>query len=282
MHAHRFGSVCTIILAAAPATQGASYRLVIDSRVETRLVDGATHVTETLTTFDYTWIRRGMQLTLTADRLGVRTTQDGKVTRHEIVSRNGLRRHVRGKWLDAPPAKLDAKTRARIQASYGQPLARLTVDASGKETAREMVAKPAAAEMIASGAVDNARLFHLPFRPGKKGWPAPWRMALGQGVMARGSVACQLIKPGPRDPTHLVRVKFTGRAVGSHTAGDRTTACQCGVRGRAIYDTEARQWLAGRQEIAVTHQLTHNGRELATASGKVTATMAVRPNEIDP
>ena len=128
---------------------------------------------EARTHYDYSLRRVGPEVEVTIDRIAMRLARNGKETLSCETSKDLYRIKRKGEWIEVPVDQANARLRRLMQDSHGAPLCRIAVDENGKEVKRTLLARPGARALVASGGIENARLFHAPMVAGRATWSDP-------------------------------------------------------------------------------------------------------------
>lgn len=249
------------------------YMLSIESELQIKLRDQP-QLLEAVTTLQYAVQTTGLVEQVALHTLGVTIRDANRILTQSSLSRAGakLQQGVQPatviEFRNAPPALQE-----RL-AEFDTPLARVTTDPEGRETARDVVLKPDS-PLVKAGIIDNLRLFHAPYPRDAPEWEAPASLSLGNGQHAHGTLRYEklLTEPGPGG---TMRVKVSGelRAEGSVGIGELRNGSYR-VSGEQVYDPAIGAWASGRLDLDVSFELYSAGQAIGTGSGPIQVTLVL-------
>src|SRR5262249_41128428 len=151
--------------------------------------------------------------------------------------------------IDADFEHAPERIRDLMRSCYELPICKLTVDANGRETHRDVVATaPAKAILVDNGAITNALLFHPPYHADENQWQAPAAMSIGGVNVAEGELTFTR-SPGKDGKDGLATFTVAGTLTKAEIAKPRTPFVEKGFRhvvvGKQSYDPALREWVWG-------------------------------------
>jgi hypothetical protein len=244
---------------------GSDYTLSIDSQLQIRTPGQAKPQEMTAVTgLDYRLVEKAGTVEVSIVGLHTVVSSEGKTVADRRMSRTGAR-FAQGTQaateitFDKAPAALQEVLR-----DFETPLARLTLDAAGVESKREILVNPAST-LVENGMIENARLFHAPYRDDVEEWTAPAKLPVGHGQYATGTLTYR--KTGT-DAQGKSSVQVLGElsAQGKLGPADIKKGTYS-VNGTQVFDTGAKAWVSGQLNIEVSLDLLVAGNSAGTSTG---------------
>ncbi len=256
-----------LVLAATSSAQTREYQLSIDSAMQVRSPGQPKPKEMTaVTLLSYAHDRKDAREDVLIRSLNVKVSTEGKTLMDREMSRAGA--SFQQGTQSATPMPFDQAPPAlqKILKEFDTPLAKVTLDAQGAESARELLVDKESV-LLENGMVDNARLMHPPFPADQDRWESPAKLAMGNGQYAKGNLTYE--KKGTRDDgTVEVQVAGELKAEGKFGPADIKTGIYK-VKGEQAYDPASKTWKSGQLDIDVTLDLLVGG----TPGGSTTGVM---------
>lgn len=220
--------------------------------------------------FRYNWIRDGRVRRLTVDSLLIKSSTDGKVTVNQFMDRGKLIDFQLGQTNLVGTTNLPARTKQKLQDTFGPILCTLQVDEQGREIKRTVIAGPGAKDSLDNGLIANTLLFHPPFLNGDSPWSAPQEISMGQGRYAQGKLTYQKQAGGL---TTTCKVSGILRNDDDDRWGGLVTIrnARYVVNGEQMFNPQLKEWVYGRLEMDVSYQVLVGGEPSGSAQGVITA-----------
>src|SRR5258706_6803236 len=139
----------------------------------------------------YAWTVNGQERTLSYDSMHMAVKVDGKLTTDITMS---AKRYAKlqedGTVADVDLEHAPDRMRAALADTFNTPLAKLTVDADGRELegSRTILAVRAGKALVDNGALISSTLMHTPFFPDKNEWQAPAAISIGGSNTTQGTL----------------------------------------------------------------------------------------------
>lgn len=268
-----------LVPAAAPvgaADPAHSFEVAVKARLDMDAA-GKTQKVEADTALRYTWARPPGERTLTFDSVRLRATLDGRPTADTFMSRDKLTNTEGGQTREVPADSAPDELKTMLRDSFGVPVAKVKVDADGKEVKREVVAGPGAKTLVDQGMIANALLFHPPYPKGRDEWTAPAEVSMGNGGFAKGDLTYKKAAGGKGGQ----RVKVSGTLAndGFQAPGSPLTLknARYVVTGEQTYDPDRGEWVAGRLNLDVSFQLAAKDKVVIAAKGTMDVSLELVP-----
>lgn len=228
------------------------------------------------TTVRYTWAAAGAKRVLTLDGIAAEARQGDTVRVKSVMNADEFVHRERGEAVEFRAAEAPPEVKAVLADTFGPPLYTLTVDAAGRETARERTARPGAADLVGDEMVANATLFHPPFPAGGANpWTAPRAVGMGDGGVASGELT-YTPQPGGGPGETVVKVAGT-LAKDRHEDGPKVVRnARYVVSGTQTYSAARGGWVSGKLVMEVTFDIDVSGKSVGTGKGTMTVTLTTR------
>lgn len=258
-------AVSAAVLAGQPAPKDASearFKVSVQAKL-TMTINGQNEKIEANAAFEYTWKRDGQVKTLVVDGAEVRAIVGGTELMNARMSRAGFNDIKDGKTVkleDAPD-----QLKKLLTDSFGTPVCKLELDAIGKEAKRTILAGPGASQMIDSGMIANALLFHPWYPADQNEWQANMEVSSGQGL-ASGQATYTKIPGGKGGQA----VKVSGTLTADGVKGPNGLTVKDGkyvVTGEQTYDPARKEWIAGKMTMDVSFKMFQGNTAIGTAKG---------------
>src|SRR5262245_46988396 len=262
-------------LAADPAPAMRAFKVVVgaDSAIEG---DGMSATLTANTEYQYSWKTEGKERTLLLRNMSVKAKVGDDELMDIKMSRAGLVGRQKGQEVDKKFDDAPDELKTLLRDTFGSPLCKLEVDETGKEVKRTILAKPGAKVALDTGMIANATLFHPPYFANKDQWHAKGAVSAGQGE-ATGTLTFKKAPGGKGGQL----VKLSGTPTADNVQADNGMTVKGGkyvVTGTQTYDTERKEWIAGKHDMDITFRLFQGENELATAKGKMIVTFELIPD----
>lgn len=263
------------IAGAPPASKKTSFKVTVES--ELTVNTGQPLKITASTEFRYTWTQENNERTLQVDLAQVKSTTNGQEQVNARMSRSGITDFSGGKTKEVKTESGPPQLKRMLTDSFGSPICKLEVDASGKEQKRTIVAGPGAKELIDSGMIANTTLFHPWYAADKDEWEAPMELSAGMMAMATGKVKYTKI-PGGKGG-QAVKVAGTLRLDGAQAPGGLVFKNgKYTVSGEQTYDPDRGEWIAGKLTLDVAFQLHDAEKPVGGATGIMNVIFEALPN----
>jgi hypothetical protein len=262
--------------AGQPDQKDAVFRVSVEAKL-TAESGGQEQKMEAATGFEYTWKREGKIRTLMVDSLDVRAAQGTKELMNVKMSRTGFLDSKDGKKTEVKIEDAPEQLKRLLTDSFGSPLCKIELDETGKEVKRTVVAGPGATVMIDTGMVTNAMLFHPWYPASKDEWQTDMEVSTGNGV-ATGKVTYTKVAGG----TSGQAVKVSGTLSADGVKGMGGLIIKDGkykVTGEQTYDTERKEWIAGKLTMDISFKMSDGTKVIGTAKGELVATFKMLPEK---
>lgn len=226
------------------------------------------------TEIDYSAGPSGRKFSVLLDRMHVTTVVDGAEKMNVTMSRDGLRMVEDGQTNEIAYDEADAPTQEMLRDTYREPLASVEVDATGKEVTRTVSVRPGAKDMLDNGGVENTRFFHAPYPAEGATWEVERELPMGNGNIARGKLT---YTRGEKAADGKVTVAVKGTLTGSGQQGplDIKEATYL-VDGKQVWDPVLGDWSEAKLDVAVSMKMFQGANLVASAEGKIVASLARR------
>ncbi|MBA4065511.1 MAG: hypothetical protein C0501_17705 [Isosphaera sp.] len=262
------------VAVAQPAAKDPTFRVDIRAKLAMPF-GGREEKVDADAAFEYAWRRDGKERTLVVEAVEFRGGSGGKVVMDARMSRAGLTTTADGKTTDVRTADAPPDLRRMLTDSFGAPICKLEVDATGKEVKRTMLAGPGAAVLLDNGMVANATLFHPPYLADKDEWQADAAVSTGSGLAA-GKLTYTKAPGGTGGQG--VKVSGTLTADGAKLAAGHTMKDgRYKVTGEQTYDLDRKEWVAGKLTMGLAFAVSDGAKEVARGTGTMVVTFGVKP-----
>jgi hypothetical protein len=248
----------------------ATFKVVLASKMETD-IQNKKQKFATETEYVYAWKRNDNVRELTYESVRVKFDSEKEqfsvfMNRDKsITTQSGAIQEV---TVDKAPEDLKKK----LQDSFGAVLCKVEVDANGKEVKRTVIAGPGAKDVIDSGVIANALLFHGPYYPDKDEWQADAEISMGKGGYAKGKLTYKKVPGTKGAPTYKVSGTLSNDAVAIPGSPVSIKDAKYVVSGEQTFDPAQKEWTAGKLSIEVSSQTIVNEQPLGTTKGTMVAT----------
>ena len=273
--------ICAVALAAAQlvpkgATKDAAFRVVVQAKL-TFDGDGEEEKLDADASIDYTWKRDGKVRTLVVESLTAKIVGDGEEVMDTKMSRAGTFGTKAGQKADVKFEDAPKHLKTMLTDTFGSPICKIEVDATGKEVKRTVVAGRGAAVLLDNGMIANCTMFHPWYSADKDEWQAVMEAGTDNGVVS-GKVTYTKV-PGGKGG-QAVKVKGTLAADGvKGKDGSTLKDGKFPVTGEQTYDPTRKEWIAGKLTMDVSFKLAEHDKDLATAKGTMVFTLEMLPEK---
>jgi hypothetical protein len=262
------------VAAAQPAAKDPTFRVEAKAKL-TMTAGGQEQKIEADAAYEYVWKRDGKEKILLMEGIEVRAVTGGQEVMNARMNRAGFTNAAGGQKAEVKTETAPAELKRMLTDSFGAPVCKLEVDATGKEVKRTMLAGPGAAQLVDSGMVANATLFHPPYLADKDEWQAEVAVGTGNGVAA-GKLTYTKV-PGGKGG-QAVKVSGTLSADGQKVAGGLAIkGSKYAVAGEQTYDPARKEWVAGRLTMDLAMTLAKEAQDVGSAKGEMVITFAAKP-----
>ena len=222
----------------------------------------------------YTWTRNARRRVLSIQSLMAKVGVDGKPLSNGFMSRAKITQTEQGETQEVLLESATEELKQMLQDSFDSPVCEREVDDNGREVKRTVVAGPGAKDLIDSGIIANALLFHPPFLQDQNEWQAQTEVSMGNGGYATGRLS--YTKTGGAKIGQTVKVSGTLTNESFKKPGTPVTIKNASyvVRGEQTYDPSQQAWVSGEIAIDVSFQLAANDRIVSSAKGTISARCA--------
>ena len=272
-------SVCSASQAqTAEASTGRTYHLKISANMK---ILPPEHIKEqpveleTLARIEYLIARNENREEISIHSEAMTEKQKGQLVQETLMSRKVFRGSpTRG--VPATEISFDNAPLPLQQAllSYDTPILSITMDPTGKETARRPLARGQLAKHLTE-LVETILSIHAPFSETETTWKVPAKLAMAQGNAATGTLTFE--KPGPdATPNAPKKVKVSGELKAAGTIGQaKVKNGRYVIQGEQTYDPISKVWKAAHWQIALSMELTDlQDQPFGTSSGNLELVMA--------
>ncbi|MCW8128773.1 MAG: hypothetical protein KIS92_00175 [Planctomycetota bacterium] len=272
------------LLASAAAGEGEAKSVVREYKLSivstTTLASAETEKkSEADTDLVFHTVQTGNKVAYGCRSLFVRTRMDGQEIQYaDMAEEKYIVKDRDGNTVETDIKSAPAELKEMLKDYFTTPIATLTVDAQGKETAREVSDKPNLKPLIHNGMFANMCLFVSSYGS-EPTWKEAKEMSLGKGGFAKGEFTFTKVAAG-KDNAHpgRVDVKVQGALaadVYKLANGTSIHKARFEIAGMQTWDAELRCWIAGDLGVRVEYEVHEGDKTLFTASGKVIASLAL-------
>jgi hypothetical protein len=220
----------------------------------------------------YAWTVRGGQRTLSYDRTHVAVKVNGKTNMDVTMS---AKRFVQvredGTVADVDVERAPERMRTALSSTYETPLAKIAVDANGREVegSRAIVATGAGRAMLESGALANAMLMHPPYFADKNQWQAPAAISIGGPNTSEGLLTYTRVADENGLPTYAVAGTLVRDAVAKAGSPFTDKNFKQVVKGKQSYDPALGEWVVGTWSIDNSFDVFSKDKRVASTTGTI-------------
>lgn len=270
---------CVLIAGATagdqPNPKQTAFKVTVQSNLNMNLGQNLDIVAET--EFRYTWKQDKQVRTLQVDLAQVKSTAGGQEQINARMTRTSFTDFSGGttkevKAEDGPP-----QLKRLLTDSFGSPLCKLEVDATGKELKRTIVAGPGAKQLIDSGMIANTTLFHPWYATDQDEWEAPMEISAGFTIVS-GKVKYTKIPGGKGSQA----TKVAGTLPLDGVKGPGGLLIKNGkytVTGEQTYDPTRGEWIDGKLTMEVSFKLHEGDKPIGSASGTMNLKFELLPDK---
>lgn len=248
--------------------QKSKYKYAIDSDIKMNV--GAEKVNVgAKTEIHYENVKKATETAVTIHSMAVVSLVNGIENMNIHMAKKGMSLVQQGQKREIPYDKAPKQQQEMLD-TFGSPIMKVTLDANGKETKRELVNKSQAAKNLQKdGMLKNARLFHPEFSS-KKEWTAKREIAMGNGNLISGDLKyVKSDKPAANGNT-VVKVSGTMVKKSMVNGGITMENIKYVVSGQEEYDPKKKIWVSGELKMVVSWDVKTPG-----GNGKASGTMTV-------
>lgn len=264
----------TALPAAAQGTiveQKSKYKYAIDSDIKMNVGTDKVNV-GAKTEIHYENTKKATETAVTIHSMAVVSLVNGIENMNIRMAKKGMSLTQQGQKREIPYDKAP-KPQQEMLDTFGSPIMKVTLDANGKETKRELVNKSQAAKNLQKdGMLKNARLFHPEFSS-KKEWTSKREIAMGNGNVITGDLKYVKSDKAAANGNTVVNVSGTMTKKSMASGGITMENIKYVVTGKEEYDPKKKIWVSGALNIVVSWDVkTPGGNGKASGTMKVTLT----------
>lgn len=255
----------------ATADETQHFRINIDSTIDMEITGKKQNVTA-LTELAYQWRKDAKGRTLFLDSTFVKAEMNGQPLMNTLTNAEKFLETKGDKKTEILINDANDELKKILVDSYTAPICVLTVDASGAETERSIVAKEGAKSQIDNGIIANCTMFHPPYFADKQEWERQTEFSAGNGAYVKGNL---LYKKGEKTATGQ-KVTFSGTLTNPGYLRPGTPLKMENniykISGEQTYDPASKEYVSGKLVIDVSFDLSVSDKAIGNAKGKMNLT----------
>jgi hypothetical protein len=262
-----------LLLAADGKESILSFKVSAVSKLQTEAGGRKTPV-ESTAAVGFTLRRTGDVKTVTINDMMIKAVVGGKETMNSALSRARIVKVEGGKTTSVRFQDASKEQKELLADTFGAPVCKLRVDATGKVLGRTDVAAPAAKPLVEQGTVSNVLLFHAPFYPDKTQWQTDAELNIGGGGLLKGTLT---YTRGRKDRTVRVTGALVARDYRSAEEPGVVRSARYVVTGEQTWSAGEREWTAGKLSMQVRLEAKSANQQASVARGTVEMTLKTVP-----
>lgn len=248
------------------------FQIDIDSKLDLDEATGNKDKITGLTEIAYHWRKDAKSRTLFLDSAFVKVEMNGQPFLNTLMNAKKIVTTKGGKKTEVLTNDADDELKKILVDSYTAPICVLTVDASGAETERTIVAKEGAKSQIEDGIIAQCMIFHPPYYADKQEWERQTEFSSGNGAYVKGNL---LYKKGEKIAGGQ-KVTFSGTLKNpGYTRPGTATKIESSVykiSGEQTYDPASKEYVLGKLVIDISFDLSESDKPIGNAKGKMNLT----------
>jgi hypothetical protein len=252
-----FFALTTAAYAQSTTETKTKYRFKIESSI--RMVVGAQKIKIVADTLlDYLNTRKGQEIGVLFRQLKVVSKVNDQENMNIQMSRSAIVQTQNGSATKTPFAKASPAQQTLMKDSFNKTIAKITVDAEGKESKREIVASSSAKSLVDNGMIDNARIFHPRFAATKT-WTSKRKLSMGNGNSVSGDLKYE--KQDGKDGAGNIIVKVSGVMIKKSVqqGAIEMKNIKYSFTGQQSYSSTRKLWLSGTLTIKTSFDIATQG-----------------------
>jgi len=247
------------------------FQINIDSIIDMEITGKKQNVTA-LTELAYQWRKEAKSRTLFVDSTLVKAEMNGQPLMNTLMNAEKFVETKGDKKTEILTNDANDELKKILLDSYTAPICVLTVDASGLETQRSIVAKEGAKSQIENGIVANCTMFHPPYFADKQQWERQTEFSAGNGAYVKGNL---LYKKGEKTAAGQ-KVTFSGTLENPGYLRPGTPLKMENnvykITGEQTYDPASKEYVSGKLVIDISFDLSVSDKAIGNAKGKMNLT----------
>ncbi|MFO0883746.1 MAG: hypothetical protein U0894_06085 [Pirellulales bacterium] len=247
------------------------FQINIDSTIDMEITGKKQNVTA-LTELAYQWRKDSKGRTLFLDSTFVKADMNGQPLLNTLTNAEKFLETKGDKKTEILINDANDELKKILVDSYTAPICVLTVDASGAETERSIVAKEGAKSQIENGIVANCTMFHPPYFADKQEWERQTEFSAGNGAYVKGNL---LYKKGEKTAAGQ-KVTFSGTLTNPGYLRPGTPLKMENniykISGEQTYDPASKEYVLGKLVIDISFDLSVSDKPIGNAKGKMNLT----------
>lgn len=255
----------------ATADETQHFRINIDSTIDMEITGKKQNVTA-LTELAYQWRKDAKGRTLFLDSTFVKAEMNGQPLMNTLTNAEKFLETKGDKKTEILINDANDELKKILVDSYTAPICILTVDTSGAETERTIVAKEGAKSQIDNGIIANCTMFHPPYFADKQEWERQTEFSAGNGAYVKGNL---LYKKGEKTAAGQ-KVTFSGTLTNPGYLRPGTPLKMENnvykITGEQTYDPASQEYVSGKLVIDVSFDLSVSDKAIGNAKGKMNLT----------
>lgn len=255
----------------ATADETQHFQINIDSTIDMEITGKKQNVTA-LTELAYQWRKDAKGRTLFLDSTFVKAEMNGQPLMNNLTNAEKFMETKGDKKTEILINDANDELKKILVDSYTAPICVLTVDASGAETERSIVAKEGAKSQIDNGIIANCTMFHPPYFADKREWERQTEFSAGNGAYVKGNL---LYKKGEKTAAGQ-KVTFAGTLTNPGYLRPGTPLKMENnvykITGEQTYDPASQEYVSGKLVIDVSFDLSVSDKAIGNAKGKMKLT----------
>jgi hypothetical protein len=260
---------CVAVAEAPPAARTTHFKLRLLS-VSTS--DPGNSKLESDAESGYAWTVEGGQRTLSYDLLHMAFKVEGKVTADVTMSAKRFARlQENGTVADMNLEQAPERVKTALADTFGVPLAKITVDANGREVegSRTIVAVRASKAMMDNGALVSSTLMHPPFFADKKEWEAPATISIGDKNATEGTLTYTRVADENGLPTFSVAGTLVRDEVVKPGSALTDKNFKHVVKGKQSYNPALGEWVAATWNVDISFDVFKGEKRVGGTTGTI-------------
>jgi hypothetical protein len=261
-----FTAICARSFSGEGSSQEYQIILVSDGVIT---IEGQKQNVTAQSQIDYTNKIDGPKVEVFCDAMCLTAKQDGKIILSMKADKTAMSvTSLDGKKVEFTSATGTEEQRKRLQDQFACPLVTLEVDASGNETKRTPSSADGAQSFIQTGAIQNLRMFHVPYLPTQDKWSSKVEISGGNGGYVAGDLNFEKTTSDGNVQTVRVSGSLTNKKFDrANNMSVRNAVYE--VQGSQNYDKSAKKWSSAKWDVKLKCDMFHNDDQI----GDVTGTM---------
>lgn len=261
--------LCSARFATADETN--HFHIKIDSTIDMEIT-GKKQFMSALTEFAYQWRRDGNARTLFIDSTYVKADMNGQPLAQTLMNAEKFVDTKGDKKTEILVNEANDELKKILIDSFTAPICVLTVDESGLETKRSMVAKEGAKSQVENGIIANCTMFHPPYFANKQEWERETEFSAGNGAYVKGNL---LYKKGEKTAAGQ-KVTFSGTLKNPGYIRPGTPLKMENnvykITGEQTYDPASKEHVSGKLVVDISFDMSVSDKPLGNAKGKMNLT----------